>query len=142
MVFNATFNNISVISWRSVLLEEIRENHQSVASHWQTLSHNVVSSTPWHERGSNFDIMEKIGKNIWFFTQNTPIFFKCTLPLTWNPGSAPEHANTWHLTFLAWYRHLNKKWWGQATLLGPNLSSWNVAVMVFVNHDKFCFAHI
>ena len=33
MVFNATFNNISVISWRSVLLVE------------ETLSHNVVSST-------------------------------------------------------------------------------------------------
>jgi hypothetical protein len=47
MVYNATFNNISVISWQSVLLvEETRENHQTVASHWQTLSHNVVSSTP------------------------------------------------------------------------------------------------
>ena len=31
MVFNATFNNISVISWRSVLLmEEITENYRSV----------------------------------------------------------------------------------------------------------------
>jgi hypothetical protein len=28
------------------------ENHQPVASHWQTLSHNVVSSTPLHKRGS------------------------------------------------------------------------------------------
>jgi hypothetical protein len=50
MVLNATFNYISVISWRSVLLvEETRipgENHGPVASHWQTLSHNVVSSTP------------------------------------------------------------------------------------------------
>ena len=46
MVFNATFNNISVISWRSVLLVEEtggpRENPRPVASHWQTLSHNVV----------------------------------------------------------------------------------------------------
>jgi len=46
MVFNATFNNISVVSWRSVLLVEETggpgENHQPVASHWQTLSHNVV----------------------------------------------------------------------------------------------------
>ena len=43
MVFNATFNNISVISWRSVLfVEETGENHRPVASHWQTLSHNVV----------------------------------------------------------------------------------------------------
>jgi len=41
-MFNATFNNISVILWRSVLLvDETRvpgENHRSVASHWQTLS--------------------------------------------------------------------------------------------------------
>ena len=46
MVFNATFNNISAISWRSVLLvEETRrpgENHRSATSQWQTLSHNVV----------------------------------------------------------------------------------------------------
>jgi len=46
MVLNATFNNISVISLRSVLLVEEtggpRENHRPIASHWQTLSHNVV----------------------------------------------------------------------------------------------------
>ena len=50
MVFNATFNNISVISWQLVLLVEETgvpgENHRTVASHWQTLSHNIVSSTP------------------------------------------------------------------------------------------------
>jgi len=51
IVFNATFKNISVISWRSILLEE--ETGVPVASHWQTLSHNVVSSTPRHERDSN-----------------------------------------------------------------------------------------
>ena len=49
MVFNATFNNISVISWQSVLLVEKtrvpKEKHWPVASHWQTLSHNIVSST-------------------------------------------------------------------------------------------------
>ena len=51
MEFNATVNNISVISWRSVLLaEETGENHRPVASHLQTLSHNIVSSTPRHER--------------------------------------------------------------------------------------------
>jgi hypothetical protein len=27
-------------------------NHRPVASHWQTWSHNVVSSTPRHERDS------------------------------------------------------------------------------------------
>ena len=54
VVFNSTSSNISVISWRSVLLvEETLENHRPVTSHWQTFSHNVVSSTPRHERGSN-----------------------------------------------------------------------------------------
>jgi hypothetical protein len=51
MAFNAIFNNISVILWWSVLLMEEtgvpRENHRPVASRWQTLSHNVVSSTPY-----------------------------------------------------------------------------------------------
>ena len=36
MVFNATFNNITVILWRSVLLvKETGENHRPVVSHWQ-----------------------------------------------------------------------------------------------------------
>jgi len=46
MVFNATFNNISVISWRSVLLVEEtgrpEENNRHVTSQRQTLSLNVV----------------------------------------------------------------------------------------------------
>jgi hypothetical protein len=54
MVFNDTSNNISVISWRSVLLVEETgvpvENHRPVASHWQTLSHNIVHLAP----SSNF----------------------------------------------------------------------------------------
>jgi hypothetical protein len=39
MMLNATFNNITVILWQSVLLVEKSgvpgENHQPVASHWQ-----------------------------------------------------------------------------------------------------------
>ena len=58
MVFNATFNNISGISWRSVLVvEETGESHRPVARHWQTSSHNVVLSTPRHERDSNSTIV-------------------------------------------------------------------------------------
>ena len=41
IVFNATFNNISVKLWHQVLLvDETEENNR------QTLSHNVISSTP------------------------------------------------------------------------------------------------
>jgi len=47
MVFNVTFNNISVISWRSVLLME--ETEVLGENHRQTLSHSVVSSTPPHK---------------------------------------------------------------------------------------------
>jgi len=58
MVFDATFNNISVLSWWSVLLVEETgvpgENQRPVASHWQTLSHNVVSSTPHNFSGDRY----------------------------------------------------------------------------------------
>ena len=47
MVFNATFNTISAISWQSVVfLEETgipEKTHRPAANHWQALSHNVVS---------------------------------------------------------------------------------------------------
>jgi hypothetical protein len=46
MVFNGTFNNISVISWRSVLLvEEIvvpQENHRPVSNHLPSGSDNLT----------------------------------------------------------------------------------------------------
>jgi len=60
MVFNATFNNISAISWLSVLLVEetgvTGENHRpatnkNVADKF--LSRNVVSSTPCLQQDSN-----------------------------------------------------------------------------------------
>ena len=53
MALNTTFNNISVILWLSVLLVEETavpdKNYRPVASHGQTSSHNVVSSTPCNE---------------------------------------------------------------------------------------------
>ena len=67
-VFNTTFNNISAISWRSVLLVEGTgvpgENHRRIASHWQTLSYNVVSSTLRHEWGSNSQLIAQIVVNL------------------------------------------------------------------------------
>ena len=44
IVVNTTFNNISAISWRLVLLVE--ETGVSGENHCETFSHNVVSSTP------------------------------------------------------------------------------------------------
>ena len=57
-MFNATLNNISVISWQSVLLvEETGENHRPVAIKSLTnLSHNVVSSRPRLRRIRTHDV--------------------------------------------------------------------------------------
>ena len=44
-MFNTTFKNISVISYPVLFMEETGvsgETHRPVASHWQTLSHNVI----------------------------------------------------------------------------------------------------
>ena len=57
MVFHATFYNISVISWRSVLLVK-----ETVVLLWKpqtchkTLSQNIVSSTSHHEWDSNSEL--------------------------------------------------------------------------------------
>ena len=57
ITFNTTFNNISVISWLSVLLVEKtgvhRENHKPADVSDQLLSHNGISSTPRHKLDSN-----------------------------------------------------------------------------------------
>ena len=53
MVFNATFNNVSIISWWSVLLVEEtgipKENHSPVGSHWQTFIAKCCMeyTSPW-----------------------------------------------------------------------------------------------
>ena len=70
MMFNTTFKSISVISCLSALLMEEtrvpRENHWPVASHWQTLSHNVVWSTPRHERAEGrLNFINKPCGRIW-----------------------------------------------------------------------------
>jgi hypothetical protein len=57
MVFNTTFSNISVISWRSFLLvEEAIENPDMPPVTDNFLSHNVVSSTIRRERDSNLQL--------------------------------------------------------------------------------------
>jgi BarA-like signal transduction histidine kinase len=62
MVFNATFNSISILSWWLILLVEETgvpvEKHQPAASHWQTLAHNVVLNTSCHEHYSNSQLKQ------------------------------------------------------------------------------------
>jgi hypothetical protein len=48
-MFNATFNNISVISWWSVLLVKKTTDLPQVTDKLYLISHNVVLSTPRFE---------------------------------------------------------------------------------------------
>ena len=93
MAFNATVNNISVISWRPVLLVEEtgvpRETHRSSTKHLQTLSHNVVSSAPHlrrirtrnvidvtHGIGDTALIHFKISMRLLIFIEVRPIIYQ------------------------------------------------------------------
>jgi hypothetical protein len=99
MMFNAAFNNISVISRRSVVLVV-----ETVENHWQLLSHNVVSSTLHHERDSNSQLQGRFEK-IWkaFFTLR--IFFK-KIPVIqvikrhYLPSAIIEYRHILPLTFV------------------------------------------
>ena len=112
MVFNATFNNISVILWQSAILwqsvllvEETgvpRENHRPVTSHWQTLSHNV-SSTTHHEWDSTTTLVvigtDCIGscKSNYHTIYESCIFeefqFQLRSSLSWNINSLIKYVN-------------------------------------------------
>ena len=65
MVFNVTFNNISVIlRWSVLLVVETGvagENHWPAASNWQTWSHNVSSAPAW--AGFKLTTLVVIGTN-------------------------------------------------------------------------------
>jgi hypothetical protein len=106
MVLNATFNNISVTSWRSVLLVEetwvSRENSRSVASHRQTLSHNVVSSTPHNVSGDRHWLLLQVVINPTTIRSRTrcipPLFHIIYYHDLWSQGQISEHRVKAHHT--------------------------------------------
>jgi hypothetical protein len=51
MVFNLTFNNISLYDGSQIYWLRKPEYPEKTIDHWQTWSHNVISSTPRHEEG-------------------------------------------------------------------------------------------
>jgi hypothetical protein len=67
----------SVISWWSVLLVEQsgvpKETHRLVVGHWQTLTHNVISSTPRNELTSLVVISINCTTTIWSRPRRPPL---------------------------------------------------------------------
>ena len=95
--FIATFNNISVILWQSVLLVEKtrvpKETHWPVASYWQTLSHYVVSSTPCLSRIQTHNVG---GDRHWLHKANYHTITTTLAPAHNVVSSTPHHIYLWH----------------------------------------------
>ena len=112
-MFNATFNNISAISWRSVLLvQEIGvpgENHWATASHWQTLSHNVVSNCSFsNHKILVISIVTMHCKIISYIRINNPkldhviVMWHILIKLRWKLDFFLQFFNWWS-TDITWY---------------------------------------
>ena len=100
MMFNATFNNSSVISWRWVLLVEETErrpgeNHRPVASHWKTLSHNVVHLALTEIRTHNISDMYALYIVVCTFYFRHCVFCSSSIYGFWLP--------LWYLQTLLYY---------------------------------------
>ena len=125
MVFNTTFKNISDISRRSVLLvEETGENRRSVTSHWQTLSHNIVSCRlPW--TGLELTTLVMTGTDCTDSCKfNYHAITTTTAPLVWRKKFL--HSNNcyqyklWHaeLSHVSWSFHLcDLDIWGEGQVI-------------------------
>ena len=127
IVLNATFNNIWVVSWRSVLLvEETGENHWPAANHSQTLSHNVVSRTPFLS-GLELATLDVIGTHwIGSFKSN---YHMITSTTAMNMFWLIDWFN-WFLVFNATFSNISAiSWWPvlvveEAWVPGENHRPW------------------
>ena len=107
-VFNATFNNISVVAWRPVLLVEEttghRKHHWPVASDWQTWSSNVVNKGNNKITELRTILQGKVKTHKYINRQNQSTTGNC------------ENRNDPDLV-----QAFLKKWWVESDLKTPNL---------------------
>jgi hypothetical protein len=111
MVFNATFNNISAISWQSILLVEETgvpgENHRPVTSHWQTLSQNLVLryTSPW----AGFELTVFVGRRVWRYQRgNQNLYIKEEQTTQWPKKSTGSCNSNFHMiTILTAPNHID-----------------------------------
>ena len=106
IVFNTTFNNISVISWELVLLVEETGVPYS-ASHWQASSHNVVSSTSHHEHYSNSQLYTftlYVLHNSTTIRPRWPLDYHNIIIHTWKSQENHRENHAWHfLLYLIYF---------------------------------------
>ena len=102
IVFNATFNTISVILWRSVLLVEKidgpGENHRPAASHFtDQIYHIMMYTSPWASSFKNTFNLSKITSPMCNFS--SLFFFGTASVCVWGGGG------NWYeiYLYLYWY---------------------------------------
>ena len=89
--FQKYFSDIVTVSFIGGGTKVSTENHHHVASHWQILSHNVVSSTLGHERYSKLTTLVVIGadctgscKSNYHTIRNKTVLITLLKCLLWN----------------------------------------------------------
>jgi len=113
MVFNATFNHISVISWWSVFLVEETgvpgEHHRPAASHWQTLSRTVAlvvinptTIRSWPQRPRNIYMIHYY-YNIWYESITFNFFFMLNGNVIWSRKQSTGKKENIHCSFVKEY---------------------------------------
>ena len=87
MVFNTTFNNISVISWRSILLVDVpAENHQPVASRGRILYYHIMYRVVLAIRTRNYHTIT-ITTALFFVFYKVLLLCQLTIIRTWMSGA-------------------------------------------------------
>ena len=111
MVLHATFNNISAISWQSVLLVVETgipgEKHRLVARHWQSLSNNVVSESISPKTGVELTILVVIGTD---FTGSNKSNYH-TITTTMAPYYIKRNYQNWLKNKFSTYKDKKLPFW-------------------------------
>ena len=141
IVFNATSNDISVISWQSVLLvEETRVpgvNHQPVASHWQTLLHNIRISfqNSYADQFLFFTLLKHpVGKRRLIHSM-TEYSIKTAKPPPWRSGFPLEYAMVIFVFNDLRWEVVCRYWWNYWPSLFINLDIDTLSLICFVRMD-------
>ena len=146
MVFNATFNNISVISWWSVLLmEETGENYRSVASHWQTLSAFLF----WLKQLNLNILVSSFHNDMILYTKRSFLVIYLTYNMDVNEHESPSICIQLHRDIIIsdtqWYPKVSDSCYWNKHFVLPNETPENFVIQMYIDINigqSFCKKYI
>ena len=146
MVFNATFNNISVISWWSVLLvEETGENYRPVASHWQTLSAFLF----WLKQLNLNILVSSFHNDMVLYTKRRFLVICLTYNMDVNEHESPSICIQLHRDIIIsdnqWYPKVSDSCYWNIHFVLPNETPENFVIQMYIDINigqSFCKKYI